>query len=408
MNTPSPFGFVAVLILCSAVASAQAEVIGVAFERGVDQEAVALLPVRGGLPLLLQRSFLEPRKARINPQRAASDTLHVLDPTSGKSVPVVSYKADAPLWIGPAQAVADGVVFPVRTAADAPVIYKFAAADRTVRRLPLPWERNGADAKPQQYERLFVLVDAVIGVRSEMGVYQAEVWVGDARAAVRLDTMINNGDGRVIAIDDVAEVDGRVMLLMLVAAGQGSDRAEVWLLSFDRSYTRANARAIRLETGSFSSGKVQFVRSSQGVSGVRVTQRTATYGRPTLKLFSVAGGTPIWSHELPRLLGADEVAIVGVCRRSFLMMRGSEDDKLRSIEVESVVLGPAGQEAVIDRVRMPQGTSVLRSVALAHKDKVWSYINFSRLESERRADGWYSWRGFQGSADSADRYCKFE
>lgn len=406
MTLPSFPGFTAVLVLGLASTCALAEVRSLAYERDIDQEVVALLPQRGAAPLVLQRSFLEPRKARIDPQRAARDTLQVLDPSSGKPLPVLSYKADAPLWIGPAQAVADGVVFPVRTAADMPAVYKYSAAERSVRRLPAPWERDGAKAQAPLYQRLFVLPDALVGVRAEVGVQQAEIWLGDAGAATRLDTSIANGDGRVISIDDVAEVDGRTVLLMMVAAA--NDKNEVWLLSFDRGYTRANARALRLETGTLASGKLRFVRSAQGVGGVFVVQRGTTYGRPTLKLFTLTSSTPLWSHEMPRVLGAEQVDMIGVCRRSFLLLRPSEDERLRATDVESVLLGPAGQEAVIDRVKMPAGTTVLHTVALADKASVWSYINFSRLESERRADGWYGWRGFQASADPADRYCKFE
>src|SRR5688572_13153711 len=66
------------------------------------------------------------------------------------------------------------------------------------------------------------------------GVYRADLWLGDSPKARPLETSIEKADGRrVLAIDDVAELDGRIVLLLNVASGQGEAQGEIWLLSFD-------------------------------------------------------------------------------------------------------------------------------------------------------------------------------
>jgi hypothetical protein len=389
-------------------ASSRAEPVRVAFEVGIDQEVAAVLSGNGGELLVLQRSFLEPRKARMDPARAANDIVQLWDVRTGATSAVFSYKADAPLWISAARPASNGVAFAARGGSSAAALYTVAGRERTVSRVVNPWERKSGEAKARDYERLFPTTDGVIGVYADVGVYRAELWAGDAAVPVPLDTFIENGDGRIIAIDDVAEIDGRVTLLLTVASGRGVDLAEFWLLSFDRTFKRVAARAVRLETGTVASGKASFVRRGQVAAAVRVTQRGSTYARPSLKLFPLTGGVAFWSRELPRLVGADDVALVGVCRGSFLMLSGNHDERGRTTVAEWLLIGPAGQEHTLERQTMPEGTLLTRMLAASDKERVWSYLNFTRFESTRRSDGWYSWRGFQVNAEPQTRHCRFE
>ena len=396
------------LALALVIAPVHAQAPTLAFEPGIDQEIVTALQAPGSPPLLVQRRFLEPRKAKTDPQRAATDELRLMDASARNASPLVSYPADALLWIGPARRTGAAVAFTLRTGASAPTAYQVGAAVGAPQRLTLPWERE-AKGKAAAYERLFLISDAVVAARSEMGVYSADLWLGDSPKALPLDTSIEKGDGRrVLAIDDVAELDGRIVLLLNVVSGQGEGQGEIWLLSFDRSFTRAAARALRLETGAFVSATAEFVRSASGVTGVRVLQRTSAFGRPTLKLFPPSGPASLWRYELPRVDGAGNIAAAGVCKRSFLVLRSRETEPREPREAEWILVGPTGQEAFVSRQPMPKGTVLTKMVLAVDRDQVWSYINFSRLENERRADGWYSWRGYQGQASPASQYCKFE
>lgn len=385
-----------------------AESMRVAFEPGMDLEVVAAFPGNGGEVLVLQRSFLEPRKARMDPARGASDTLQVLSTRSGRKSDLLSYKADAPLWTGPPRPTQDGVSFAVRAGSGTAAVYATAGGDSVARRIPMPWETSNSATKPRDYERVFLAADVVIGVYPEVGVYRAELWTVGAAAPVALDLAIENGDGRIIAIEDIAEVDGRVVLLVTIASAHGAGQGEFWLLSFDRTFKRAAARAMRLETGTVASGKASFVRKGSAVVAVRVTQRSSKYAKPSLKIFPLNTGVALWSYEFPRLVGADDVAIAGVCKASFLMLRGAHDDRGRTTVAEWVLIGPSGQESLIERQVMPEGTLLTRMVVATESSKLWSYLNFSRFEGERRADGWYSWRGYQVNADAQTRYCRFE
>lgn len=387
-----------------------AEPVTVEFQPGVDQAVVMLLtPPHASAPVILLRQFLEPRKARYDHMRAATESLLIRDQLTGRTAPLLTSPAGIAVWVGAPLVTESNITLPIRPGEDTPLLYTVDYPAMKVREAPLPWQKSGHKTKARSYERLFPLKDAIVAVRSDSGVPVADIWRNADTTPTTLDLSDLSRNGTVTSIEDVVEFGGRITLLLTTASPQNNYLVDFWIASLDTAFALEIAKVTRLETGLAASGQAEFIRSKSGVMGIRALVRTARTARPVVFLFAVGKPTrALWSAKLNTVEAGNDVTIVGVCQRSFVVTQTADTPTKGMKDIEFSVVGPAGQYAVLGRIKVGKSVLPLTSLAEADGERLWSVINLTQFEQSRRSDGWYGWRAFRVDQQPVKPFCQFE
>jgi hypothetical protein len=393
------------LVLLGADANAGQQIDRV-FEPGVDQQV--LTPLIGGdpsEPLFVARRFLEARKAKamgLLSNRASLELRSLgrnLQPILDTEIEV---DRDEPVWVGPLGNMGGNASFAVRHGRSP--LQAFRVRGQSVSPHLLPWQSPAwADRQPS-HERAYFVPGGVVGVRTEGGVRLAEYWAEGKPQPVAIPWSFHNGDGRVSAIHDVAASKGRVLVLLTIQRPSSSSTAELWIARLDLRQVTATVEVERLDTGRLGAGEFEFIRTSEGPTGVRVIARRAVTLQPVLKIYSLNSLSPIWSEGLERLESGRDTAVAGVCGNSFLVARRLTNG--RDTEVALTLIGPSGSERKLAS-RRPNEREVFVSFALhSIGERVLLYANSIQLEPTRRADGWYSWLGYSVETLDSASWCR--
>lgn len=392
-------------LFCTALAvaaGAHAQRVENVVEAGIDQQV--LLPLVGvdrGAPLFVAQRFLEARKAKALGVVSTMETLE-LRAVNRRPQRLLDTERGDPLWVGPLGDSAGAAVFAVRAGRGALAAFRVDSQGASSPHA-LPWQASGLAERAPDYERAFFVPGGVLAVRSDFGARVLEFWADGAAQPARLEWNVRNGDGRITAVPDVVVADGRVLVLLTVQAAGHSSMSELWLASVNAKRLTGPVGLGRFETGPLAAGEFSFVRTADGPTGVRVLARRTVTSQPVLQLYPLNELSPVWSDRLDRLESGRDTAVTGVCGRSFVVVRRTGSG--RDTELLLTLVGPSGKAHALDGSRPATGETLVGVELQSIGDKVYLFTNYSQLESSRRADGWYSWRGYRVDRLDAAEWC---
>jgi len=344
----------------------------VAYRQGIDQAVHRVLSLSaGGPPFVIAKEYLEPRKAKVDVQRSKTIDYYVRH-GAGNAL-LVTVPSDEAHEIGqPAER--DGkVVVPITRGG---LREEFVYTPSTGK---LEQGRSETPGAPR----------LAFSDGSTVRVANGEAWVTvPGRKGQKLFSVER---GTLRALDSVETGDGR----HVVGTGRSDAGSFVWLASFTSvegseslrivSKTKQLGQVVQLEAG--------FVESLPRRSTVLVYARNERFARIRTSILG-PGLEPIWQQEssTPTSPGA---AVVGVCTQDFVVVSGTRTDRV-SDAVNVEVLTRNGKVMESRKYSVVTNGSLINMTAAPVGDASLDLLsNFEKLEDQRRADGWYSWRGYQ-------------
>lgn len=391
MSIYKAFASLSLVSMCAALApAALAVTVTFGFERDVDQRIVALVPSDTNEPpsMFVTKTYLEQRKARVNPERSKSITYAIRAIAGGGSTEIFTFRAEDSSDIGSAGKVADGYVVPVILDGRRVRLYEFASDRGTAE----PMEPPNQEPPRENVSRAFALGSGYLEVSSIGDAVSASFrnYSGSASLVVDLDS----GAGRIIAVDDVLEVDGNIYILLTSADGQHT--LSVRLFRFDSQFTKASRTESRLMTGDFASVKSRFVGATHALPSVQITSRKSLHEPSSVQLVRLdATQSLVKRFEFTTIGGGDKLAIAGICKDMYVFARIIIPENAVATNIEYGIMDSVGAVKRTWSEEIVVGGSVVDVKLAPAVGAFFSLVNFSKLEDSRRSDGWYSWLGYR-------------
>ena len=343
-----------------------------AHRQGIDQAVHRVLGLSaGGPPVVIAREYLEPRKAKVDPQRSRTLDYYVRHAaTNALLVTVPSGEAHE---IEPPVERDGKVVVPV-TRGGLRAEFVYTPSTGKVEQGP-----SGTPGAPA----------LAFGDGSTVRIANGEAWVTvpgqDARR------LFSAARATLQALDSVETGNER----HVVGTGRTDAGSFVWQASFSSvpgsdtlrivSRTRPFGRVAHLEAA--------FVDALPRRSTVLVHVRDERFA-PIRTAVLGPDLAPVWQQASSRATDPGAV-VVGVCTRDFVVVSRTGTDRVPDA-VNVQVVTPEGK--VVDRRTYPviaNGSLINMAAAPVGAAALDLVSNFEKLEDQRRADGWYSWRGYQ-------------
>lgn len=348
----------------SAAATAYREGIDQAFHRAFSLSA-------GGPPIVIAREFLESRKAKLDAQR--SKTIEYFVRHGARSALLVTVPSGEAHEIGPLGERDGKVVVPL-TRDGLREEFLYTPSTGTL--------EHGPSAAPGT-------AGLALSDGSTVRVENGRAWL--TVPGRKRQNLFSVERGTLRALDTAETGDER----HVVGTGRSDAGSFVWLASFKSvegseslqivSRTKQLGQVAHLEAG--------FVESLPRRSTVRVYARNEPFA-PIRTSILGPDLEPIWKQDssTPTSPGA---AVVGVCSQAFVVVSTAKTGAV-SDAVNVAVLTPDGKVVESRKYSVVTNGSLINMTAAPVGDASLDLLsNFEMIEDQRRADGWYSWRGYQ-------------
>lgn len=102
----------------------------------------------------------------------------------------------------------------------------------------------------------------------------------------------------------------------------------------------------------------------------------------------------VWNNKASKLEG-DSLSIAGICSSDFAILRKKSTKKVADSIDLSIISSSGKQRFSVDKKMIDNGFLADVMLAPETKTSVIMIMNFSKTESVRREDGWYSWEGYK-------------
>jgi len=360
------------------------------FERNVDQRIVALVPSDTNEPpsMFITKTYLEQRKARVNPERSKSMTYAIRPIGGGDATEIFTFRADDSSNIGSAGKVTDGYIVPVILDGRSVHLYEFVPGRGAAERMEPP----NQEPQRENVSRAFALATGYLEVSSIGDAVSASFRNYSGSAPVVVD--FGSAAGRIIAVDDVLEGDGNISVL--VTSADGEHALSVWIFRFDSQFTKSSRTDSRLMTGDFASVKSRFVGATHALPSVQITSRKSLREPFLVQLIRLdAIQSLVKRFDFTTTEGGDKLAIAGICKDMYVFARIIIPENAVATNIEYGIMDSGGAVKRTWSEEMVVGGSIVDVNLAPTVDAFVSLANFSKLEDSRRPDGWYSWLGYR-------------
>jgi hypothetical protein len=362
------------------------------YETGIDQRIIQAIAVgeEDSEAVIVIKQYLEDRKTAVNPEAAKRVAYRARYLADGKTATLTTYPKDDAPEVSRISRASGGLMIPVLRKAGQLEFFEYQPRKSVIRRLQLPEEMGSSS----RLDKVFALRDGYVAV-SSVDASPAVAFHGyDGRKAETLD--LGGEVGRVVSVEDVAQFDSGVYLLLVSREPSDHDALSVWVLRFDSQRaadSRVGSRLVRESAFALTS---RFVSSTHEVPSAWIAIRKSIMEPPTVKLFAL-GATPnlVGDFATERLEGEPNLAIAGICDDKYVVAKRLFTDRSVSKEIEFRTIDSAGKAKRAWTAQMVDRGSVVDVSLTPVAGSLLALVNLKQFEETRRKNGWYSWLGYR-------------
>jgi len=359
------------------------------YDKNIDQLIVQVMDINSKTneKIYIVKKYISHRKAKVNPERSkyieyiVRDGKHEvllfkvfsnMDPKIGKV-----YKKNG-AYIIPAYMIGGGIE-----------IYRYISKARTIKKVSSNQNTDFVGLKQASSSLVSIssLDPSVLEFHSPNNSTPPNDKVTKKR--VILYEALNSK----LKIRDTVELDGRFYILGSGYNMDSVDKPFVWLVEFSLSTSGLNPQVLRHDFDQGVNVDMQFISSTGVIPYVKLIKRFKGYKPSVTYIFDKALKV-LWRHKASVLTG-DDILVAGICSDQLAILQKSKSNKITdSIKIN--VINKLGELLSKKNHKMVTDGSLIDVVALQWKNSsLFTFINFSQMESVRRADGWYNWQGYQ-------------
>lgn len=389
--------------LCAAqICSADAGAATIGYEHGVDQQIVQVLIDQSATPqAYIVKKYLEPRKARTNPDLARTLTYELLGLESAPRTTLFKVPVEEMILLGSSASVPDGFfLVPVVMRTTSLDIVKATLGAHSVQRLDLTREDVTS-----RIDHVFALQTGYVEVRSIGQKVLVQVARYDGSAPVTVDT--EGATGRVVALHDVVERQGNVFLLVTSVEPGAENILSLRLLQYDSQFSRSSRMETLLLRESAAFVNANFIDSVHLGIAVKATLAKSLREPPVVQLIQIGERPKVIRQFDIHAFDADgQIAFAGICNDQYVYARKGDDGAGQSGQLEYGILDSSGVEKRTWTEQASPGASILGVTLAPWRRELLSFVNFNQLEDARRKDGWYSWLGYRVDRIDIEKDCQ--
>lgn len=365
------------------------------YEYGTDQRVIAVMPHRQSAPAgsFIVKKYLENRKARYDPGRAKTVNYIILTDGENSPIELLSIDSKDKADLGGVAVYQTGyyipVVYPHKVE-----FYSFIPREAAVRRLGV----YQGDSKRGVIMRAFALSKGFLEVTA-VGDRQ-KVWFRGYNGSEAIELDLVDKTSRVVSVDDVKESSGYVYVALVVSEDNKSNGIQARVVRFAPDIVSSDHKIYPIIKEDAAAMRIGIINSANNITTVRVTTRKSVRGPSVVKLIRLEPQpSTISQYNVELTSGEASLSFAGVCKNNYVYAKKAASKETLTDAVEYNLISSSGQVKRTWTSQIVDG-GVLVDLELVPLGKwLYSFANYSKFESVRRPDGWYSWLGYR-----VDRY----
>lgn len=358
--------------------------------------------------ILIEKSFLEKWKKKLNPKRGAHVLYNIIDEKNpAKGTLLLKAPFNEKITIGKSAWVKNGYVIPVLRGNGIVEGYIYNPNSKISRKF-------FTNSRAKKSYTLFVYALSrgyvvISSVRSEVIVHYYSYGSSDANPIE-----VFNNENNITSVSDVVEMGGKVFL---TGNRVKSKSLSAWSSEFNFKQRSVKDEVVDLMTGIEGKDdnvifKTKFIPSLSSIPSILLLKKESAYAQKGI--FTIIklekNKRSIWKKTISNIMPGDRTIVSEYCRDQYLLMNKiarTTKEKTLYQKVSFEVISGKGMNQELDLKTLHRiNSEVIQNMMLYPvNNKIYVLANFNKLEKTRRDDGWYSWHGYRVDSYNVSSKC---